>query len=95
MSRGCTTWRKLNREHGAGFWYFATRQKLGDAAQEAEARALLGVDATADADAVHAAWRRALATAHPDAGGSTAATAEATAARDLLLARLARQRPAR
>lgn len=76
---------------GAGFWYFATRQRLGAAAQEAQARALLGVTPDADAQEVHAAWRRRLATAHPDAGGSSAATAEATAARDLILARLARR----
>ncbi len=75
----------------AAFWYFGTRQRLGTASEEARARALLGVAADADADAVHAAWRRALATAHPDAGGSSDATAQATAARDLLLARLARR----
>ena len=76
---------------GAAFWGYATRQKLGDEVQAAQARRLLGVGSEADADQVHAAWRRALATAHPDAGGSSEATAQATAARDLLLARLARR----
>jgi len=76
---------------GAAFWGYATRQKLGDEATAARARNLLGVAPGADADQVHAAWRRALATAHPDAGGSSEATAQATAARDLLLARLARR----
>ncbi|QXQ07570.1 J domain-containing protein [Sphingosinicellaceae bacterium] len=76
---------------GAAFWGYASRQKLGDERQAAQARKVLGVTAEADADQVHAAWRRALATAHPDAGGSSEATAQATAARDLLLARLARR----
>ena len=75
---------------GAAFWTYASRQKVGDGAGATRARALLGVSPEADADQVHAAWRRALATAHPDAGGSSEATAQATAARDLLLARLAR-----
>ncbi len=76
---------------GAAFWYVATRQRLGNAAEEAQARGVLGVTPQADADTVHAAWRRTLATVHPDAGGSADATARATAARDLLLARLARR----
>ena len=76
---------------GAAFWYGATRQRLGSAAEEARARILLGVTPVADPDEIHAAWRRTLATAHPDAGGSSEATARATAARDLLLARLARR----
>jgi len=80
---------------GAGFWYYATRQRVGSAREEAQARILLGVPPDADADAVHAAWRRALAVAHPDAGGSSEATARMTAARDLLLARLAQRSPAR
>ena len=53
----------------------------------AKARALLGVGRDADADAIQAAWRRQMATAHPDAGGSAAAVQALTAARDLLLAR--------
>ena len=76
---------------GAAFWFYATRQRLDSVREEATARALLGVPTEADADAVHAAWRRALSTAHPDAGGTAEATARMTAARDLILARLAQR----
>jgi hypothetical protein len=55
--------------------------------ETAKARALLGVGRDADAEAIQAAWRRAMATAHPDAGGSAAAVQALTAARDLLLSR--------
>ncbi|MBC7522545.1 MAG: hypothetical protein H7268_15810, partial [Sandarakinorhabdus sp.] len=55
--------------------------------EAAKARALLGVARDADTDAIQAAWRRQMATAHPDAGGSAAAAQALTAARDLLLAR--------
>ena len=73
---------------GAAMWWYAARAKVGDGRAAAAAQALLGVAADADADAVHAAWRRGLATAHPDAGGSSAAVQCLTEARDLLLARL-------
>lgn len=57
----------------------------------ARARTLLGVGDEADADAIQAAWRRGMVSAHPDAGGSDARAQALTAARDLLLKRL--QRP--
>ena len=52
---------------------------------EAEARAVLGVTADADADAIRAAHRRLVAGVHPDRGGSTELTRRVNAARDLLL----------
>jgi curved DNA-binding protein CbpA len=64
----------------------------GDSAAEADARDLLGIGANADAAAIQAAWRLRMAQVHPDAGGSDAAAAAVTAARDLLLARN-RRRP--
>ena len=73
---------------GAAFWWYAARPRVGAASDVAGACRLLDVAPDADADTVHAAWRRALATAHPDAGGSNAAVQRLTAARDLLLARL-------
>ena len=76
---------------GAAAWWFAARQRSGEVATEREARAVLGLDAEADANDIHAAWRRALAVAHPDKGGSVAETTRVTAARDLLLERLARR----
>ena len=75
----------------AAAWWFAARQRSGEVATEREARAVLGVEADADANDIHAAWRRALAVAHPDKGGTATATARVTAARDLLLERLQRR----
>ncbi len=51
----------------------------------AEARALLGLPADADADAVRAAHRRLIANVHPDKGGTPALAARINAARDQLL----------
>ena len=54
---------------------------------EAEARSILGIDRTADADAIRSAHRRLIASVHPDRGGSTDLTRRVNAARDLLLKR--------
>lgn len=56
-------------------------------ATEAEARAILGVDDSADADAIRAAHRRLAAQVHPDRGGSVELARRVNAARDLLLKR--------
>lgn len=52
---------------------------------EAEARALLGVGLAATPDDIRAAYRRRIAEAHPDRGGSHEQAARLTAARDTLL----------
>ncbi|WP_347275829.1 DnaJ domain-containing protein [Sphingomonas sp. HITSZ_GF] len=52
---------------------------------EDEARAILGVDAQADAETVRAAHRRLVAAVHPDKGGSAELTRRINAARDTLL----------
>ena len=52
---------------------------------EAEARAVLGVSADADAEASRAAHRRLVAAVHPDKGGSAELTRRINAARDTLL----------
>ena len=54
---------------------------------EAEARAVLGVDAGADAEAIRAAHRRLVTAVHPDKGGSADLTRRINAARDVLLRR--------
>ena len=72
------------------FWWYAARGRTLEVRGEGTARTLLGVTVDADAEAIHAAWRRGLTQAHPDAGGSADAVQRLTAARDLLLAR---QRP--
>ena len=51
---------------------------------EAEARSILGVGQDADEAAVHAAWRRLMARAHPDQGGTEGLAARLNAARDRL-----------
>ncbi len=74
---------------GSGaYWWHASAPRgwsRADAARLAAARTLLDVAPKADADAIHAAWRRVIAQAHPDRGGTDARAAEVTAARDLLL----------
>lgn len=67
-----------------------TRRKSGTGAPYAstdvgEARALLGLPANADVDAIRAAHRRLIATVHPDRGGTQALAAKINAARDVLL----------
>ena len=54
---------------------------------ETEARAVLGVSADADADAIRTAHRRLVSAVHPDKGGSADLTRRINAARDLLLKR--------
>jgi hypothetical protein len=58
----------------------ARNQQLAAAAQ------LLKVRADAGSDVIWQAWRQAMTTAHPDAGGSDEAAQALTAARDLLIA---------
>ncbi len=52
---------------------------------EAEARAILGVGPSDDADAIRAAHRRLAAAVHPDRGGSTELMRRINLARDVLL----------
>jgi len=54
---------------------------------DAEARALLGVSAGATTGQINAAWRRLMARAHPDQGGTEGLAARLNAARDRLLKR--------
>lgn len=59
----------------------------------AEARAVLGVAADADADTIRAAHRRLIAQVHPDKGGTAELTRRVNAARDVLLKALNRTPP--
>lgn len=52
---------------------------------EAEARSILGVEVGSSPKEVNAAWRRLMARAHPDQGGTEGLAARVNAARDRLL----------
>jgi hypothetical protein len=67
--------------------YLKPSGKRRMAADEMEARAVLGVGPRADAAAIRAAHRRLLAGVHPDRGGSTELARRINAARDLLVGR--------
>jgi DnaJ-domain-containing protein 1 len=54
---------------------------------EAEARAVLGVDAEADEQEIRAAHRRLMVAVHPDRGGSAELARKINVARDTLLRR--------
>lgn len=54
-----------------------------------EARAILGVGANADEEAIRSAHRRLASAVHPDKGGSEELTRRINAARDTLLRRSA------
>ena len=56
-----------------------------EALAEAEARRTLGVSETDDRQAIQAAYRRLMARAHPDKGGSQGLAERLNAARDRLL----------
>lgn len=58
-----------------------------EALSEAEARAILGVPKGASDETVQSAWRRLMARAHPDQGGTEGLAARVNAARDRLLRR--------
>ncbi len=78
---------------GAGLWLAvqsrnrpaAPRARAAERLTEAEARAILGVPADATVQDVQAAWRRLMARAHPDQGGTEGLAARVNAARDRLL----------
>lgn len=75
---------------GAGLWLtLASRirtvpPKPAEDLSEAEACAILGVGPTASPEDINAAWRRLMARAHPDQGGTEGLAARVNAARDRL-----------
>jgi hypothetical protein len=73
-----------------GHWPWQLWVRSERSRQEAEARALLGIDRLATREEIGEAHRRLIARVHPDRGGSNEAVHQANAARDLLLARIER-----
>jgi hypothetical protein len=77
---------------GAALWLtVASRQRAmaprSDALSDKEARAILGVPADATVQDINTAWKRLMARAHPDQGGTQGLASRLNAARDHLLKR--------
>jgi DnaJ-domain-containing protein 1 len=70
-----------------GGWWLLRKSPARPSMPEAEARAILGVDSSADADAIRAAHRRLVSAVHPDRGGSAELARRINVARDVLLKR--------
>jgi len=70
-----------------GGWWLLRKSPAKTMMPEAEARAILGVDSNADADAIRAAHRRLVSAVHPDRGGSAELARRINVARDVLLKR--------
>ncbi len=70
---------------GVAWWIWHDRLPSGRSAELTRAARLLNVPADAPSETIWQAWRSAMTTAHPDAGGSDAAAQALTAARDLLI----------
>jgi len=70
-----------------GGWWLLHNRPARPSMPEAEARAILGVDNNADADAIRAAHRRLVSAVHPDRGGSAELARRINVARDVLLKR--------
>jgi hypothetical protein len=70
---------------------FASRHRLApprnEDLSEGEALSILGLPRGASPEAVNAAWRRLMARAHPDQGGTQGLASRLNAARDRLLNR--------
>lgn len=78
---------------GVAFWALVLLGRRADANRRQgampveQARALLGVGEGASAKDINAAWRRLMARAHPDQGGTEGLAAQLNAARETLLKR--------
>ena len=79
---------------GSLLWGAHRRRKLSKPAMTVvEARALLGVDATATLADIRAAHRRLITRVHPDTGGSAELANRINVARDTLVAEMNRRTP--
>lgn len=77
---------------GVAWWLWQDRLPGGRTGELAQAAQLLGVAPDAPSETIWQAWRSAMATAHPDAGGSDAAAQALTQARDLLISAAEKRR---
>ncbi|WGM30798.1 molecular chaperone DnaJ [Brevundimonas sp. NIBR11] len=75
---------------GAGLWLtvssrMRTVPRTAEGLSASDAASTLGVSVDATPEAVNAAWRRLMARAHPDQGGTEGLAARLNAAKDRLL----------
>lgn len=75
---------------GAGLWLTVSSRMRAvapraEAFSISEAASILGVPVDATPDTVNAAWRRLMARAHPDQGGTEGLAAKLNAAKDRML----------
>lgn len=79
---------------GAGLYLaWSSRQRpivRSEPISEADARAVLGVGPAATEAEIRSAWKRAMARAHPDQGGTEGLATRVNAARDRLLGKAGR-----
>jgi hypothetical protein len=78
---------------GFAWWAWHSRRQNAGGELIAAAR-LLGVAPDAPSEVIWQAWRSAMSSAHPDAGGSVEAAQALTAARDLLITAAEQRRSA-
>ncbi len=69
---------------GWAWWMWSQKDGQGNG-ELAQAARLLGVAPDSPSETIWQAWRQAMTSAHPDAGGTTEAVQTLTAARDLLI----------
>jgi DnaJ homolog subfamily C member 19 len=72
-------------------WWRGGQQRRRWSMPAEEARALLGVMPSDDAETIRAAHRRLIAKVHPDSGGTPELARRTNIARDVLLAELQRR----
>ena len=75
-----------------GAWWLWHQRDGDDMSELGDAARLLGVPPDAPSDVVWQAWRQAMTTAHPDAGGTAQAAQALTDARDMLVAAAEKRR---
>jgi len=89
------SWLMASALAGAGLYLaWSSRQRpiiRSEHISEADARAVLGVGSAATEAEIRAAWKRAMARAHPDQGGTAGLATRVNAARDRLLTKSGRR----
>ena len=77
---------------GGWAWWMWNQREGRSNGELSQAARLLNVSPDAPSEVVWQAWRQAMTSAHPDAGGSAEAAQALTAARDLLISAAEKRR---